>query len=144
MMDFEYFIKKGNVFRREKDLQLAQSLIEDAIDRIKTAKEDVSRKPKYAFENAYEAIIVLIDALFYIEGYKSYSHEANISFLSRFSKFTTVEIENLDRLRKERHGSKYYAEKINYEEAKESIEYLDKLFEKILILVKIKKQKVAE
>jgi len=36
---------------------------------------------RYALESAYEAVIELIDSLLAMEGYKSWSHEANIAFL---------------------------------------------------------------
>jgi hypothetical protein len=34
------------------------------------------RKPKYAFEDAYDAVVELIDGLLAVKGYKSYSNEA--------------------------------------------------------------------
>jgi hypothetical protein len=75
-MEFEFFIREGKVIKRHPDIQLARALLESSADRLKNAIEDVMRKPKYAFEDAYDAVVELIDGLLAVKGYKSYSHEA--------------------------------------------------------------------
>ncbi len=142
LLDFEYYISNNYVKKRRRDKKLASSLIDSAEDRMHFAKEIVHKKPRYALEMAYEAVIELIDALLAIEGFKSWSHEANISFLSKIG-FTETEIRRLDLSRKKRHSSKYYGVSFSLEESKEEIRYLDKVFNKILKEIKVKLQRLT-
>ena len=137
-MNFEWFVDEGKVERRSPNVQLARGLVDSSQDRLQSAREYVKHQPKYAFEDAYEAVIELIDGLLALEGYKSYSHEANISFLAKLNGFTSVEIENLDRLRKKRNGSKYYARTISQTEAESDMTFLGDIFSKVLTILKQK------
>jgi hypothetical protein len=138
LVEFEYFIKKGLVKKRAKDIELAKSLFNSAKDRFNFAISLLNQKPKYALENAYEAVIELTDSLLALEGFKSWSHEANIVFLNKFNEFSLQETERLDLSRRKRHSSKYYGISFNLEEVKKEIEFLKIVFEKLTKIIESK------
>lgn len=118
MREFEYFIKIEEVRKKQPNLPLARSLVLDMQQRIKDASAlDMDRFPKIIFESIYDALRDFCDALLSLEGYKSYSHEASIAYLSKKG-FDIVFISELDNYRYKRNGSKYYGTKISTEDAK--------------------------
>ena len=78
--EFEFFIRKGDVRRQSSDLALSHATLQGALDRLQFAKT-ITTPTKYILENAYEAMREAADALLYKDGFKSYSHEASISYL---------------------------------------------------------------
>ena len=138
MVEFEHFIRKGLVKRKAQNVELAKSLLNSAKDRFNFAISLLNQKPKYALENAYEAVIELTDSLLALEGFKSWSHEANIAFLGKFSEFSFQEIERLDLSRRKRHSSKYYGVSFNLEEVKKEVEFLKIVFEKLTKIIESK------
>lgn len=122
MKDFSFFVAAKAVKKQTSDIHQAKALIREGLERLELAKSIIiSQKPKYALENAYEAVRECIDAILISEGYKSYSHEASISYLSNLG-FSVSEIAAIDRMRKQRNGIKYYGENATKEEALEAIE----------------------
>ena len=82
MKPFKRFLNGQDVKTASVNKVLAKALIDDMKTRIKENWDlDEEKKPKTIFENIYEAIRCFCDALLANEGYKSYSHEASISFL---------------------------------------------------------------
>jgi len=138
MFDFEYFIRRKDVVKRWIDTNLAKGLLEDAKDRFPFGEKILDEKPKYAFENAYEAVRELADALLALEGWKSFSHEASISFLQKFSDLSKTELEILDGIRKKRNDSKYYGKTVDKNQAVEDIKFLKKIFEKLIKILSAK------
>ncbi len=130
LLNFEYYVQQGVVKRKRVDKELAKSLLKTSKDRFAFAKEIVGKHPKYALEMAYEAIIEIIDALLALEGYKSWSHEANLAFLSKIG-FSEVEIRKLDVSRRKRHSSKYYGKDFDAEEVADELDFLEKIFRKL-------------
>jgi len=123
MEDFDFYVDKKNVIKITPNFERVKSVISDGEDRIKDSNLlDVNRFPKMIFENYYDAIRGLLDAILLIDGYKSYSHEAPIMYLSKKGFDVTV-IRRLDNFRFLRHGSKYYGRKISIEEAKDIKEF---------------------
>ena len=137
MLSFEYFIKEKIVKKTFTNKSLARSLVKSSKDRFEFAIKIIDMKPRYALENAYEVIIELIDALLAINGYKSWSHEANISFLMKFKKFSSVELERLDNIRRKRHSSKYYGVFFETEEVKREIEFLKSIDKKLRTIIDV-------
>lgn len=137
MLSFEYFVKRKKVRKKSIDKELAKSLVKSSKDRFEFAIETMSRKPRYALENAYESIIELIDALLALKGYKSWSHEANIAFLKKFKEFSSVELERLDNIRRKRHSSKYYGVFFKRMEVKREIEFLKRIRRKLNTIIKV-------
>lgn len=134
MKDFDFFLTTNAVKKQHPDLHLAQATARESLDRLEMAKSILhSQKPKYALENAYEAMRELIDAILFLQGYKSYSHEASVAYLINLG-FSEGETGQVDRLRKRRNSIKYYGEDASLKEAKEAVAtaemMITKLFQK--------------
>ena len=125
MKPFEAFLHTEDVRRTTPDFGLAQSLQKDATERVELILQlPLSDKAAtLIFEQVYEALREYIDALLTLEGYKSYSHVASISFLQKYPEFTQTEINTLDNAREKRNLAKYYAEPIPLTETKELISF---------------------
>ena len=79
--DFEFFLLKGEVKRQMSDKNLAKSTFKDSLERLEFSKSLLkSAKSKYVLENAYDAMREAADSLLYLEGFKSFSHEASINY----------------------------------------------------------------
>lgn len=133
MLEFEYFLKTGDVKLRHVDTILVDALILDSDDRYRFLKtialnDDNSR---YIVENAYDVMRTLIEAKLALFGYKSYSHEATILFLKKFPQFKDSEILLLDNLRKIRHGIKYSARNTTVRDAEEVLRFTEEMKKKI-------------
>jgi hypothetical protein len=138
MKSFDYFIQSGDVRRVAKDPSLSASLIKTAQQRLAfAAKHEITdENAKFILECAYEALGECMDARLALDGYKSYSHEACISYLQKFSQFSAYEINKLDRLRAARIGSKYYGRNVQPELAKDALKFAVDVMPKIMKLVK--------
>ena len=89
-----------------------------------------SEPPKFALENAYEAIREMADAYLYKDGFKSFSHEASIIYLEKL-KMPASLVAKADWLRKRRIGIKYYGEDATMEEAQEAILIAEEMFKRL-------------
>ena len=136
MKPFERFLNGQDVKKAPVNKILAKALIDDMKTRIKENWDlNEGKKPKTIFENIYEAIRCFCDALLAKEGYKSYSHEASISFLLK-KNFDTATIQKLDNFRFKRNGSRYYGRTISPEDVKEIKEFYLKIKEKMNKIIK--------
>ncbi len=135
MVDFEYYLTKKIVKRKSRDTNLAKSLLDSARDRFKFAVKIKGEKPRYALELAYESVRELLDALLSLRGYKTWSHEAAISFLRNFDAFESTEVERLNVSRMKRHSSKYYGAMLDAREAEEEITFLRSVLQKLVTIV---------
>ena len=136
MRNFEYFLDAKEAKKATPDKALARSLINDMEERLeKLAKLDVDEFSKLIFENAYDALRDFADALLTIDGFKSYSHEASIAYLSKYG-FDNFMIELMDKFRYKRNMSKYQGHKISVEEAKEILNLHTKIRGKIMKILK--------
>ena len=116
MKDFEYYSARKDVRKSSNDIPLADSLFKEMEGRIERAfKMDSKDFPKEIFENIYDSLRCFCDALLALEGYKSYSHEASISFLMKKG-FDVAKASELNAFRIKRNGSKYYAESVKDED----------------------------
>jgi hypothetical protein len=112
MMQFEYFLKTKEVKKCSPNLELAKSLIKDMKERIeKSLLLDSKTFAKFIFENIYDGLRDFCDALLALNGFKSYSHQASISYLLKEG-FDITLIEEFDQFRYKRNGSKYYGQTI--------------------------------
>ncbi|MBI2564697.1 HEPN domain-containing protein [Candidatus Woesearchaeota archaeon] len=136
MKEFEFFLKKGEVKKQSPDINLSKAAFIDSVERINLAKNIFRKeKPKYVLENAYEAMREAADSLLYLNGFKSFSHEASIVYLMGRG-FSESDIAEFDRLRKIRNSIKYYGENCDESEAKLAIEFAEKIIKKIEKLLK--------
>lgn len=133
MKDFSVFLLDGSVKRQQQDRNLSEELAHDCIERLDYAKtsEITERKAKYAYENVYEALREAADSILFLQGFKSFSHEATISFLQQFE-LTQKEITGFDRMRAKRNGMKYYGKSYSVKDVEEAIKFAEPLIKKIL------------
>ncbi len=137
-MNFETYLLRGDVLRRPPDKRRAEALIKLAENRLKFAKE--IKFANFKLENAYEAVIEAVEAWMALEGYKSYSHVADLAFLE-FKGFDRTILSKLENLRILRHKSKYYGEKISEMLAEESVKLAEIVISRIKeILSEVLKQ----
>lgn len=135
MNEFNFYVNEGKVKKQSGDTELAKSLIKDAKERVKQAsKLDASLFSKIIFENVYDAIREILDALLAVDGYKSYSHEASIAYLNNYD-FDDSIISEIDNFRYLRNSSKYYGKDVSEEDAREILQFYQKYSEKIISIV---------
>ena len=136
MKPFESYLNSNDVRKVSPNLVLAKSLINDMKIRLKENwNEDEQKKPKTIFESIYDALRGFCDSLLSKNGFKSYSHESSISYLSKYN-FSIAEISELDNYRFMRNGSKYYGRIILPEDVKNIKSFYIKIKEKIDKLIK--------
>ena len=133
--EFEYFIRRGDVKTQKPDFNLSKAAFKESMERLEFSKSLLNIKPfKYILENAYESMREAADSLLYIDGFKSFSHEASIIYLAKKG-FSESDINELDRFRKIRNGIKYYGEGCEDSDAQLAVELADKIVHKIKILL---------
>src|SRR3989344_4372373 len=129
MKNFEEYLKRGIVKIRKKNIERVKSLIEESDKRLRfynnmPISEDSAN---YIIENMYDVIRELIEAKMLLDGYKSYSHEATVSYLKKLE-FSFSEVEFMDELRDIRNHTKYYGHLVNTEYAKKVSEFVNKTY----------------
>ncbi len=123
MKPFEYYLRSELVKKSRKDVERARFLIKDANGRIDDLNLiDMEKLPKIFFEYTYDALRDLCDAVLLLDGYKSFSHEASIVYLSKKG-FDVATLGKFDRFRYKRNGSKYYGVPITVMDAKDIKEF---------------------
>ena len=136
--DFEFFLKKGDVKRQRPDKNLAFSTFKDSLERIEFAKQLLNKaKQKYVLENAYESMREAADSVLYLKGFKSFSHEASISYLLKEG-FNESDIMEFDRFRRIRNGIKYYGKDCDKSDAELAIKLAGSIIAKIKEIIKFK------
>lgn len=129
--DFEYFLHRGDVKKQNIDRNLSKATFKECMDRLKFSKELFQKaKSKYVLENAYEAMREASDSLLYLEGFKSFSHEASIAYLFK-KNFSEQDIIEFDRFRKIRNGIKYYGGDCEDSDAELAIKLAEKIIRRI-------------
>ena len=129
--EFEYFVRKGDVKTQKPDANLSRAAFKESVERLEFSKSLLNIKPsKYILENAYESMREAADSLLYLDGFKSFSHEASIVYLAKKG-FNESDIMELDRFRKIRNGIKYYGEGCEDSDAQLAVKLADKIVNKI-------------
>lgn len=123
MRPFEDFLDK-DVKKTIIDRNIAKSLLEQGIRRLNYAdNEEINEDNRdFILEQYYEAMRTLADAILALNGYKSYSHEASIAFLTKDKNFSPMLLENFDRIRRLRHGIRYYGKRVSIADTKDARE----------------------
>ena len=135
-MPFNYFLKSKEVRKTTPNSELAKSLIKDMKERInKINMLDINIFAKIIFENLYDGLRDFCDALLALDGFKSYSHQASISYLLEKG-FDVSITEELDQFRYKRNGSKYYGEEIISKDAQQIKEFYNRIKTKINTILK--------
>ena|SRR3989304_3579377 len=134
MKDFSIFLADGSVKKQQPDKNLSLDLSKDSLDRVEDAKLSLKtgRKPKFIYENVYESLREAADSILFLKGYKSFSHEASISFLQQFKELSAKEISDFDRMRIKRNGMKYYGKSCSEKDVEDSIKFAENMIKKLL------------
>ena len=133
--EFEYFVRKGDVKKQKPDINLSKATFKESMERLEFSKSLLNvKKSKYILENAYESMREAADSLLYIDGFKSFSHEASIVYLAKKG-FNEGDIMELDRFRKIRNGIKYYGEDCEESDAQLAVKLADKIVHKVKNLI---------
>jgi hypothetical protein len=127
---FDYYLR--DVEKVSENPGTARALIEDAEGRLKFIKSVIEgvmikdENAKYIFENNYDVIRVCAECLMIADGYHTKapnSHEIAVAFVEdKYREFGDNLVEDFDRYRKMRNDSKYRANYVTGEVAKESFE----------------------
>ena len=129
--DFEFFLNKKDVKKQRPDENLSKATLKDSFERLELSKSLLNKvKAKYVLENAYEAMREAADSVLYMEGFKSFSHEASIVYLLKKG-FNEQDIMEIDRFRKIRNGIKYYGGNCDESDAQSAIKLAEKVIGQI-------------
>lgn len=139
MKSFKHYLETSKVKKRSVDIALANSLIQDAQERIETIKDlDKEKFKKILFENTYDALRDVLDAVLAVEGYKSYSHEASIANLA--GRISDTDITELDEFRSLRNSSKYYGKGITVQDVENILLFWKEHADELIRIVRKKEQ----
>jgi len=132
-MKFEDYIKEGQVRRTTKDLSLVKSLVDSAKKDLRFLSEleindDSSRK---IMVNYYDVLRSILEAIASIDGYKIYLHDAFTYYLKEIKEEEVLAIK-FDRFRKIRNSINYYGKSISIDEAKENIEEIKNIIDRLI------------
>ncbi|MEK6917702.1 MAG: hypothetical protein AABW51_02030 [Nanoarchaeota archaeon] len=133
MRTFAEFLKQGLVKKKTKDESRAKSLIKGAEERKKIMEKYLPLNEETAVqivEECYDVIRELLEAKLSKDGYKSYNHEAVISYMTNLG-FSRDEVVFVDKLREIRHGIKYYGKYVGLEYAEKVKDFLNKIYSKL-------------
>lgn len=141
MLKFSYYLEKKEVKKVSKDIALAISLLQQAEKRAeRVLSYDLYKDAFIIFENLYECLREIVNALLALDGYKSYSHQASFVYLEKYG-YGEWFLQALDNFCYKRNGSKYYGKTLSKEDAREIrrfwLEHKDKL-------IKLLKHKLKE
>ncbi len=127
-MNFQDFIRQGQVRKASIDKPLINSLVETAEKDLlflnKVRIDGLSARK--VISNYYDVLRSILEALACKSGYKIYSHEAFTYFLKELKE--PILAEKFDRFRKIRNNINYYGKNISLKEAKE---YMPEILEMI-------------
>lgn len=133
--DFEFYIITKSIKKQKPDINLSNATFKESVERLQTAKFMLNKvKPKYILENAYESMREAADALLYKDGFKSYSHEASISYLKKKG-FNESDLIKMDRFRKIRNDIKYYGGTADELDAKDALTLADSIISMVKKLI---------
>ncbi|MFH2021383.1 MAG: hypothetical protein ABIJ34_08285 [archaeon] len=133
MRSFEEFLAEGKVVRGVPDPSESGSLKKQAIMRINDLKllPIGEQNASFRFESAYESIREILQSYLAADGYKAYSHEAIIAFAKENSIISEADAFEANRIRQIRNDINYRAKLVTPYEAKEAIDFADKIINKL-------------
>jgi hypothetical protein len=113
LKDFDEFVKLGIVRKQTFDKQRAESLILESKNKLRFFEKLKDKlgfdelNPNFVVEICYDVLIQKIRAIMLLRGYKSESHEAEVSYL-RILGVSESDVDFMNNLRYFRNGIKYY------------------------------------
>lgn len=131
---FKYYVDECLVRTSTPNLGLARSLLKKSKIRFERIinKQVEKQESSIIFEDIYESLREATQALMEIKGYKPYSHEAIIAFLSEKKVLKPAEINVIDNYRILRNKSVYSAENISVSKCEEAVKFTKNILPKII------------
>lgn len=127
IVEFQFYLDNNLARKDSPDRGEAEALMNKAEGRlnfsIKVRHID-ENTATYIFEDIYECLREAAQSLMSLKGYKPYSHEAVISFLREFFKFSESDLETFDRYRILRNKAVYRGERISSIVCREALDFL--------------------
>jgi hypothetical protein len=131
------------IFKIERDPIRAKDLLNLAEERINEIIPLIPKEKLFKIiEEYYEAIVQLMTAVMYEDGYKTLGHIPLIKYISEnYKEVSSEDINVIDTLRKIRHGTLYYGKKAGNEFFINHQESIDKIIKQLKNLIKDKLSK---
>jgi hypothetical protein len=132
MKRFEEYVDLGVVKKQTPNIYRADSLVFEAKLKKKFLEQVVSRTPwkeiypNFIIDSCYDIILELIRAKLFVEGYKTDSHEAEVSFALNFLPVELVMF--IDELRYFRNRIKYYGKIMDRDYSKKVLHFTRKIY----------------
>ncbi|MBI4145688.1 hypothetical protein HY493_05815 [Candidatus Woesearchaeota archaeon] len=125
MKKFEEFLGTNDVRRTSRDPALAQALRTRAEQQMKYIIQLplTDESATLVFEQVYDALRECTDALLALQGFKSYSHVASITFLERYPSVMQADLATFDNAREKRNLAKYYGTPLTPAETKDLLAF---------------------
>ncbi len=127
IMEFQHYLDSNLARKSSPDRVEAEALMKKAEGRldfsIKVRRIDENTS-SYIFEDIYECLREAAQSFMSLKGYKPYSHEAVISFLRKFFRFSESDIVAFDRYRILRNKAVYRGERITADTCEEALNFL--------------------
>jgi hypothetical protein len=132
MKSFKEFINDKIIKKQNPKPARAKDLLNETAKRYAFLKtiQDKEEFANYLTENAYDVIRELIEAKLYLDGYKSGSHEATISYLKEIG-YSDTDVIFLDTVRNVRNGIKYYGEISSLNFSHQVLDFLEKIYQEL-------------
>jgi len=133
---FEEFLNSGVVRKQTPDGERAKSLIIESKEKLKFFEKVKERlgteelSPNYVIETCYDVLIELLRAKLLTLGYKTDSHETEVSYMKNLG-FSEQETDFMNQLRYFRNGIKYYGKILNQEYSTKVMKFMYKTIPKL-------------
>lgn len=144
LKDFKDFLEMKVVVRRSPDVERAKDLILGAekklafFNKLKLKIGLAELDSNYIVDACYDIIFQLIRAKMLIDGYKTDSHEVEVSYLKVLG-FLEAEVLFANQLRYFRNGTKYYGTILDKEYAEKVLNFFKKVYPKLKEMVCLNK-----
>jgi hypothetical protein len=133
---FEEFTKDGIVKKQTPDTERAKGLIEESEGKLKFCEKLKGKlgfgelSPNYIVETCYDILIEKLRAKLLLMGYKTDSHEAEVSYMRNLG-FLESDVLFMNQLRYFRNGIKYYGKIFDEDYAKKVYNFMNKILLKL-------------
>jgi len=140
LKDFKEFVSQGMVKKISPNKNRSDSLIKEAESKKSFLESVIKSVPKekvypnFVVETCYDIIIEFIRAKMILDGFKSDSHEAEVSYMAELG-FSSFDVRFVNELRYFRNGIKYYGKMLDKEYADKVFDFLNKIYSKLKKLV---------
>lgn len=137
-LDLRVIRKRTPNFPRAKDLTNEAGNRKKFLDKIALKIGLSDENANYFIEGSYDILIELLRAKLLIDGFSasgSGAHEAEVAYMQKI-KFPEKDIRFMNDLRFFRNGILYYGKKFDAEYGKQVLDFLNKMYPKLIILLK--------